>query len=98
MQKKDQYCARLGSVSWRDLGAHDHQYPHFFITLYEKLAVLIVPGVQQRWEVYRQAPKETSVAAGVGTTSKSDARTRGGNCLKKPKKRWLEIEQARIGF
>ena len=40
-----------GLSSWRDLGAHDHQYPHFFITLYEKLAVLIVPGVQQRWEV-----------------------------------------------
>ena len=71
-----------GLSSWRDLGAHVHQYPHFFITLYENLAVPNVPGVQQRWEVYRQAPEETGVAAGVGTTSKSDARTRGGNCLK----------------
>ena len=71
-----------GLSSWRDLGAHVHQYPHFFITLYENLAVPNVPGVQQRWEVYRQAPEETGVAAGVGTTSKSDAKTRGGNCLK----------------
>ena len=73
-----------GLSSWRDLGAHVHQYPHFFITLYENLAVPNVPGVQQRWEVYRQAPKETGVAAGVGTTSKSDAKTRGGDCLIKP--------------
>ena len=71
-----------GLSSWRDLGAHVHQYPHFFITLYENLAVPNVPGVQQRWEVYRQAPEETGVAAGVGTTSKSDAKTRRGNCLK----------------
>ena len=71
-----------GLSSWRDLGAHVHQYPHFFITLYENLAVPNVPGVQQRWEVYRQAPEETGVAAGVGTTSKSDAKTRGGDCLR----------------
>ena len=87
-----------GLSSWRDLGAHVHQYPHFFITLYENLAVPNVPGVQQRWEVYRQAPEETGVAAGVGTTSKSDAKTRGGDCLKIPKTSWLEIEQARFGF
>ena len=75
-----------GLSSWRDLGAHVHQYPHFFITLYENLAVRNVPGVQQRWEVYRQAPEETGVAAGVGTTSKSGAKIRGGNCLNSKEK------------
>ena len=87
-----------GLSSWRDLGAHVHQYPHFFITLYENLAVPNVPGVQQRWEVYRQAPEETGVAAGVGTTSKSDAKTRGGNCLRNQRQVGWRSEQARIGF
>ena len=87
-----------GLSSWRDLGAHVHQYPHFFITLYENLAVPNVPGVQQRWEVYRQAPEETGVAAGVGTTSKSDAKTRRGNCLKNQRQVGWRSEQARIGF
>ena len=87
-----------GLSSWRDLGAHVHQYPHFFITLYENLAVPNVPGVQQRWEVYRQAPEETGVAAGVGTTSKSDAKTRRGNCLKTKDKLAGDLSKQESGF
>ena len=87
-----------GLSSWRDLGAHVHQYPHFFITLYENLAVLNVPGVQQRWEVYRQAPEETGVAAGVGTTSKSDAKTRRGNCPKTKDKLAGDLSKQESGF
>ena len=87
-----------GLSSWRDLGAHVHQYPHFFITLYENLAVPNVPGVQQRWEVYRQAPEETGVAAGVGTTSKSDAKTRRGNCQETKNQLAGDLSKQESGF
>ena len=97
-RKKDQYCARLGSVFLARLGGSLPSVPPFlYYTLWKTCCT--------------NCPRSTATLGSVTPGPEGDERhcwwrdnqqkrrqDPRRKLPEKPKKRWLEIEQARIGF